>query len=93
MKVYITLLLNKLDIIISDKQPWLCASLDGVVVKDSSIIKIVEIKCPQNCEKRSIVDKKLKVSNVSYLEFIDGKTELKKSTLLYTMPSTNVCMG
>ena len=74
----------KLGVLVSEKQPWLCGSLDGVVVKDSCICKIVEFKCPSSCEKVAIIDYKNKLSNVKYLQFSEAEVELKKSSAYYT---------
>ncbi|KAG5858289.1 hypothetical protein JTB14_025697 [Gonioctena quinquepunctata] len=70
-------------VVVSEKQPWLCASLDGVVIEDSKITKIVEIKCPSSCEKKSIVDFSTETCNVPYLKFNGNKAELRESTAYY----------
>lgn len=67
-------------------QPWLCTSLDGIVIKNGIIIKIVEFKCPSSCSKKPIIEQTkegIKI-NVKYLEIIDGKVCLKKSDRYYT---------
>lgn len=56
----------------SVSQPWLCASLDGVVIKDGSLIKIVEFKCPESCANKPIIDDDTKTCNVNYLVFQNG---------------------
>lgn len=70
--------------LISKFQPWLCASLDGVVTDDGYISKIVEFKCPSTCEKKPVINITDKSINVKYLQFIDNKLELKKSNVYYT---------
>ncbi|KAH0555006.1 hypothetical protein KQX54_014647 [Cotesia glomerata] len=39
-------IVKRVGIIVCKFQPWLCASLDGVVVEDGCISKLVEFKCP-----------------------------------------------
>ncbi|XP_050509191.1 uncharacterized protein LOC126886347 [Diabrotica virgifera virgifera] len=63
-------------------QPWLGASLDGVVVKNGIILRIVEFKCPASCEKKPIVDGRK--SNVPYLKYEGGCFLLSKSHMYYT---------
>ena len=53
--------------IVSTQQPWLCASLDGVFMKNGCVVKIVEFKCPYTCEQEPIIDHKTKKINVPYL--------------------------
>ena len=74
----------RLGVSVSEKQPWLCDSLDKVVVKDSCICKIVEFKCTSSCEKAVVIDNKNKFSNVKYLQFSEAEVELKKSCACYT---------
>ncbi|KAJ8665860.1 hypothetical protein QAD02_007522 [Eretmocerus hayati] len=78
--------LKDVGVIISYKQPWLCASLDGVVVeKDQSVIlKCVEIKCPITCKDLPIIDWENEQSNVLYLHFVNHRLELRESSCYYT---------
>lgn len=71
-------------VIVSESQPWLCASVDGVVVKDGCAYKLVEFKCPSTCEKKPIVDLNEKKCNVNYLHFQGTRVELKMSSQYYT---------
>ncbi|KAG5879535.1 hypothetical protein JTB14_005542 [Gonioctena quinquepunctata] len=71
-------------VVVSEKQPWLCASLDVVVIDDSKITETVEIKCSSSCEKKSIVDFSTKTCSVPYLKFNANKAELRESTAHYT---------
>ncbi|XP_066595450.1 uncharacterized protein [Prorops nasuta] len=71
-------------VIVSEKQPWLCASLDGIVLKNSKISKIVEFKCPSSCEKKAIIDFIAKKPYPSYLKLYDGVIELRQKTTYYT---------
>lgn len=43
-------------VIVSDNQSWLCASLNGVLVKNSVVTRAVEIKCPILCEKQAVIN-------------------------------------
>ena len=76
--------IKNVGVLVSFKQPWLCASLDGVVIQDGCVIKIVEIKCPITCEKVKIVDIEKNVCNVSYLIFLNRNIVLKESHMYYT---------
>lgn len=64
---------KKVGLIISKKQPWLCVSLDGVVIENGLVSKILEIKCPSSCAKRPVFDSVLAKFNVSYLQFQSGQ--------------------
>ena len=71
-------------VIVSKSQPWLCASLDGFVVQNNNISKIVEFKCPYSCRNVPIVDYVAKKCNVIYLQFEGDIVQLKKSAMYYT---------
>lgn len=75
---------KKVGLIVSEQQPWLCASLDGVVFENGTISKIVEFKCPSSCAKLPIVDFEKKQCNVPYLQIQCDLVELKKSAPYYT---------
>lgn len=79
---------KKLGLAVHRSQNWLCASVDGVVIhfneEGEFLIKLVEIKCPSSCQNTSIVDYDKNVSNVKYLELVDGVLGLKKVELYYT---------
>lgn len=77
-------IVEKLGVIISEKQPWLCGSLDGIVVKNESVLKVVEFKCPISCRNVPVVDFEKKESNVKYLKFQDTILTLKDSSIYYT---------
>lgn len=55
-----------------------------MVVKNGSVHKIVEFKCPSSCAKQPIVDYELKKCNVNYLQFRGDKIQLKESAPYYT---------
>ncbi|KAK0076972.1 hypothetical protein PV326_010386 [Microctonus aethiopoides] len=65
-------------VIVCASQPWLCASLDGVVVRDGAIERILEIKCPDTCKNLPEIDEKTEKANVNYLELLNGCVYLKK---------------
>lgn len=75
---------HRLGVLISEFQPWLCASLDGIVVEPDSSLKVVEIKCPSSCKKTGIVDFETKKCFVPYLEFREEEIQLKRSHQYYT---------
>lgn len=71
-------------VIVSKEQPWLCTSIDGVVIHDGCIIKLVEFKCPISCQENVVVDFVSKLINVLYLEFVNDNIELEKKHSYYT---------
>lgn len=75
---------KRVGVIICKDQNWLCASVDGVVVEDGCISKIIEVKCPISCKKQCVVDFHNNKCNVGYLKLINNKLELKKSHQYYT---------
>lgn len=81
---------KKVGAIISKDQPWLCASIDGVVVEDGCVTKIVEVKCPISCEKKPVVNFDNHLCNVVYLEFRNNFIEVKKSHPYYTQVQTQM---
>lgn len=75
---------KKIGLVISKYQPWLCASVDGVVTKDKCILKLVEFKCPLSCKNKPIIDTEKQTCNVSYLKFNDGILQLRTSHIYFT---------
>lgn len=71
-------------LIAAKNNPWLCVSLDGVVIKNQMLVKIVEFKCPSSCRNIPIVDFVKKKSNVHCLEFQENSVILRKSDPYYT---------
>ena len=76
--------IKKVGLIVSEIQPWWCTSLDGISVKNNSIMNIVEIKCPISCKKLQVVDFDTKKCNVSYLKFEHKNVILRESSIYYT---------
>lgn len=75
---------KKTGVIVCEKQPWLCASLDGVVIDDGCVVRLVEIKCPIKCKDKPVVDRENETCNVKYLYFKNGEVELKKNEPYFT---------
>lgn len=71
-------------LLVSRYQPWLCASIDGAVVEDDIVTKIIEIKCPSSCKNETICDEKPGKFNVGYLKLIGDTIMLKESHMYYT---------
>lgn len=71
-------------VIVKFDQPWLCTSLDGAVVQNNQVVRLLEIKCPFSCSDKNIVDVENKKCNVPYLVYEDGVVTLRKSNKIYT---------
>ena len=78
---------KEIGVLVSFNQPWLCASVDGVVLKEGSVTKFVEIKCPSSCKEKPIIDLSKKdykeKSNVPYFQFENNTVNIKKKTKYY----------
>lgn len=75
---------KEVGLIKAKKNQWLCISLDGIVVQDGEIKKIVEFKCPSSCQNQPVVDLDSRRSNVKFLTFKNNNLELLKSHQYYT---------
>ena len=71
-------------LLISSKQPWACASLDGVVLEDLCIVSIVNIKCPESCKDKPVINFDTKECNVNFLKFDNDEVKLIDSKVYYT---------
>ncbi len=71
-------------VLISQSQPWLCASIDGVVVSDNCVTKIIEVKCVAKCINSPLFNIEKNKFEVDYLQKIDEKIYLKKTHQYYT---------
>ncbi|XP_049519033.1 uncharacterized protein LOC125943608 [Dermacentor silvarum] len=71
------------------EQPWLCCTLDAVVLQGSTL-SLLEVKCLYSCKDKAIVDSNAAVSNVLYLVFRYGSVELKSSHKYYTQVQTSL---
>ncbi|XP_058467359.1 uncharacterized protein LOC131440258 [Malaya genurostris] len=76
----------EIGVLVSEYEPWLCASLDGVVIgKESGLVeKVLEIKCPINCKDQSIFDERRMSFGVKYLDIVDNEIYLRKNHQYYT---------
>lgn len=74
----------KIGLFVMPKQPWLCASADGVVIEEDFVSKILEVKCPYSCADNPVFDNKTKKFNVPYLFTECNSTYLRESHQYYT---------
>lgn len=63
----------KCGLVVHQKQPWICASPDGVVIENNKIKKLLEIKCPLTCKDTFLVDEENKNLKVPYLRYDEEK--------------------
>lgn len=70
--------------IVAKNNQWLCASSDGIVIKDKTVLKLVEFKCLFNCRDKPVIDFVNKKSNASFLVFKNGEIIFKTSDKYYT---------
>jgi hypothetical protein len=64
----------KCGLVIHQKQPWICASPDGLVVSKNKIKKLLEIKCPYTCKDTLLIKEDDGHLRVPYLQYNDKKT-------------------
>lgn len=75
----------KCGLVIHQKQPWMCASPDGLVICNNKIQKLLEVKCPYTCKDTMLVDKENGKLRVPYLKFDKGNNiYLKKNHSYFT---------
>lgn len=67
-------------LIVSEKNPWLAYSPDGVLITDNKPSKLLEIKCPYGGIKMSVEEL---CSTLKYLELRDNLMTLKKKHAYY----------
>ncbi|XP_068085057.1 uncharacterized protein [Anabrus simplex] len=71
-------------LIIHKKQPWICGSPDGIVLRGNVADRVLEVKCPSSCKDKPIVDESGNV-RVRYLYFDEqNNIQLKTSHMYYT---------
>lgn len=63
----------KCGLIIHQKQPWICASPDGLVMCNNKIKKLLEIKCPYTCKDTLLIKEDDGHLRVPYLQYNDKK--------------------
>ncbi|XP_050537318.1 uncharacterized protein LOC126903263 isoform X1 [Daktulosphaira vitifoliae] len=75
----------KCGLVIHQKQPWICASPDGIVIQNGKVEKLLEIKCPYNCKDSLLFDEKKQI-NIPYLHYDKENSiiSLKKNHCYYT---------
>lgn len=61
-------------LVIHTEYPWLCASPDGLIIKNGKVDRVLEIKCPISCTNTQ-TDGKLNLSYMKYDSY--GKVTLK----------------
>lgn len=59
----------KCGLVVHQKQPWLCASPDGLVICDDKVKKLLEIKCPFTCKDTLLINEKDGKLRVPYLYY------------------------
>lgn len=69
--------------IVHQKQPWLCASPDGLF-KNGSETTLLEIKCPYSRKDDVLIDHTKELSFVKYIIYQKGHLRLKKCHTYYT---------
>lgn len=66
----------KCGLVIHQKQPWICASPDGLVIHSNQVKKLLEIKCPHSCKDTLLVDKDNGKLKVPYLMYDEEKNKI-----------------
>lgn len=75
----------KCGLVVHQKQPWLCASPDGLVFHCNKIKKLLEIKCPYTCKDNLLIDEENGNIRVPYLLYDDeNNIKLKQNHCYYT---------
>jgi len=74
----------KCGLVVHKDQPWLCASPDGLIIKNNKINSALEIKCPISCKKKHIINPDTGESNLKYLKLQQGKIILNPRHMYYT---------
>lgn len=63
----------KCGLVIHQKQPWICASPDGLVICNNKVKKLLEIKCPYTCKDTLLINEVDGNLRVPYLQYNDKK--------------------
>jgi len=76
----------KCGLVVHQRQPWMCASPDGLVIHNNKVIRLLEIKCPYTCKDTQLIDKHSGKLRVPYLQYDEGKSiiSLKRSHNYFT---------
>lgn len=73
----------KCGLVVHQKQPWICASPDGIVMDNNKIKKLLEIKCPYTCKDTVLVDEESRNLRVPYLTYDKEKNICLKQNHTY----------
>lgn len=71
-------------LVIHLRQPWLCASPDGIVMVDGRPERVLEIKCPISCKNKPIVGENGEINVPYIIKNSEGNLELKENHLYFT---------
>ncbi|XP_025191600.1 uncharacterized protein LOC112591885 [Melanaphis sacchari] len=74
----------KCGVIVHSQKPWLCASPDGIVIKNRTVTKVLEVKCPISCQSKPICDPENQKCNVPYLKYRNHQIVLSTTHQYYT---------
>lgn len=76
----------KCGLVIHQKQPWICASPDGLVFCNDKVKKLLEIKCPYTCKDTLLINEEDGKLRVPYLQYNNKKNiiYLKKNHNYYS---------
>lgn len=73
----------KCGVIVHSQRPQLCASPDGIVIKNGTFTKVLEVKCPISCQSKPICDPENKKCNVSYLKYRNNQVVMSTTHQYY----------
>lgn len=82
---------TQVGLIIHPRQPWLCASPDGLF-HTSNGITLLEIKCPFSRKDDFIIDPSLCQSFISYVVYEDGCLRLARKHPYYCQVQVAMCV-
>ncbi|XP_042142268.1 uncharacterized protein LOC121833207 [Ixodes scapularis] len=75
-------LVAQVGLIVHLRQPWLCASPDGIKTSDGTTL--LEIKCPYTRKNNVLIDSSKEESFVKHIAYEEGRLMLKKRHTHYT---------
>lgn len=73
----------KCGLVVHQKQPWICASPDGLIINSKKVKKLLEIKCPYTCKDTLLIDEKSEKINIPYLQYNKEKKIILKQNHNY----------
>ena len=65
-------------------QPWLGSSVDGIVIDNRQVTRILQVKCPISCKAKPIFDPGKNTCNVGYLKLENKQVYLIESHQYFT---------